>query len=293
MPATFAASVVVVEQVALGALARRIADHAGGAADDDDRPVAGALQPRLHDHRHEVADVQARRRRVVAGVERHGLRRSSSFFRASRSVTSATRPRAASSSRMCMARRLPDRAGNGGAASATSVRSIIDFSGSAIASSRAARRSRLGSTSAKSTSSNQASDPLITSADRRRSRLTRFRARCPASRGASAMTAANTMPDDERPIVAAAAARRKYVRAAAQRHGACRRARRAAAAAAPHRQRHARLHAHVASPCRSRRRTRRRGNIDADSRYATAIETFEMRDVELALVAAARAPGSS
>src|SRR5690606_7659486 len=37
-----------------------------------------------------------------------------SCFRPSRSVTSATRPRAASSSRMCMARRLPDRAPKSG-----------------------------------------------------------------------------------------------------------------------------------------------------------------------------------
>jgi hypothetical protein len=40
---------VVAEQVALDALARRIADHARGAADEDDRLVAGALQARLHD----------------------------------------------------------------------------------------------------------------------------------------------------------------------------------------------------------------------------------------------------
>ena len=60
----------VVEQVALDDLARRIADHAGRAADDGDRLVPRALEPRQHDHRHQVADVQRLGRRVVAGVER-------------------------------------------------------------------------------------------------------------------------------------------------------------------------------------------------------------------------------
>ena len=63
---------VVAEEIALGALARRIADHSRRAADDDDRLVSGALQPGLNDHRHQVTDVEARRRRVVAGVQRYG-----------------------------------------------------------------------------------------------------------------------------------------------------------------------------------------------------------------------------
>src|SRR6185295_11904202 len=43
--------------------------HASGTTDEDDRPVARALQPGLQDHRHEIADVQARRRRVVTAIE--------------------------------------------------------------------------------------------------------------------------------------------------------------------------------------------------------------------------------
>ena len=41
--ATFACELVVAEQVALDALAGRVADHAGRAADDDDRLVTGEL----------------------------------------------------------------------------------------------------------------------------------------------------------------------------------------------------------------------------------------------------------
>ena len=47
MPARLRGERRVVEQVALVALARRIADHAGGAADDDDRLVTGELETRL------------------------------------------------------------------------------------------------------------------------------------------------------------------------------------------------------------------------------------------------------
>ncbi len=60
---------VVAEQIALDALAGRVADHAGRSADEHDRLVTRALQSRLHDQRHEVADVQARGGRVVAAVE--------------------------------------------------------------------------------------------------------------------------------------------------------------------------------------------------------------------------------
>jgi hypothetical protein len=56
------------QQVTLGALARRVADHAGGAADDGDRAVPGQLQPALDGERHQVADVQRAGGRVVPGV---------------------------------------------------------------------------------------------------------------------------------------------------------------------------------------------------------------------------------
>ena len=52
------------------ALGRRawVTDQAGGAADQDDRLVAGALQRTQHHELHEVPDVQARRRGVEAAV---------------------------------------------------------------------------------------------------------------------------------------------------------------------------------------------------------------------------------
>ncbi len=56
------------QQQALLRLAARIADHAGAAADDRDRRVAEALQPRQPHHREQRADVQARRRRIEADV---------------------------------------------------------------------------------------------------------------------------------------------------------------------------------------------------------------------------------
>ncbi len=47
-----------------------IADHAGRPADQDQRPVTGPLQVPGHDQLHQVAEVQAGRRRVEADVER-------------------------------------------------------------------------------------------------------------------------------------------------------------------------------------------------------------------------------
>ena len=70
MPATLVASVASSSRLRSSLRARRIADHAGRAADDDDRAMPGELHALEHDRRHEVADVQARRGRIVAGVHR-------------------------------------------------------------------------------------------------------------------------------------------------------------------------------------------------------------------------------
>ena len=56
--ATFASSVVAVEQVALRRAPGRVADHPGPAADQRDRPAAEALQAEQAEDRHEVADVE-------------------------------------------------------------------------------------------------------------------------------------------------------------------------------------------------------------------------------------------
>src|SRR5207248_11238439 len=66
---------VGIEEVALVALARWIADHAGRAADHDDRLVPRELEAFEQYRRHQVADVETRRRRIVAGIHRHDLRR--------------------------------------------------------------------------------------------------------------------------------------------------------------------------------------------------------------------------
>ena len=58
------------EQVALLALAAGVADHAGGPADQRDRPMPGLLKPPQDHQRHQVPDVQAVGRRIEAGVER-------------------------------------------------------------------------------------------------------------------------------------------------------------------------------------------------------------------------------
>ena len=58
-------------ELALGGLEARVADHAGGAADQRDGLVAGFLEALEDEHRHEVAEVQAVRRRVEAAIERY------------------------------------------------------------------------------------------------------------------------------------------------------------------------------------------------------------------------------
>ena len=61
------------EQLAFFALAARVADHAGGAADDGDRPMPGLLKPPQDHQRHQMADVQAVGRRIEAGIDRSRL----------------------------------------------------------------------------------------------------------------------------------------------------------------------------------------------------------------------------
>ena len=58
----------VVQGAFLGA-ARRIADEPGGAAEQQDRPVAAELEAAQHQQRDEIADLEAGRRRVEAGVD--------------------------------------------------------------------------------------------------------------------------------------------------------------------------------------------------------------------------------
>jgi hypothetical protein len=53
----------------LGRLATRIADQPGGPAHQPDWPVPGQLKPTHGQQQGQAADVQARRRRVKAGVE--------------------------------------------------------------------------------------------------------------------------------------------------------------------------------------------------------------------------------
>ena len=62
----------------------RVADQAGRPADQAERPVPGPLQVAQREQLHQVADVQARRRRVEAAVERD---------RSVRRARSAARPR--------------------------------------------------------------------------------------------------------------------------------------------------------------------------------------------------------
>ena len=60
---------VVIEQVALGALARRVADHPGAAADNRDRRSGtGPLQRDEHRDRHQVAHLERGRGRVEADI---------------------------------------------------------------------------------------------------------------------------------------------------------------------------------------------------------------------------------
>ena len=58
-----------VEQLALVLLAAGIADHARAAAGEGDRAVARVLEPPQGAELHQVADVEAVRRRVEPGVD--------------------------------------------------------------------------------------------------------------------------------------------------------------------------------------------------------------------------------
>ena len=63
-----ASNLLVVEELALGRLARRIAHHAGPAADDHERRSARPLEVREHENLQQMAHVQRARRRVEADV---------------------------------------------------------------------------------------------------------------------------------------------------------------------------------------------------------------------------------
>ena len=65
-----------VEQVPLRGPARRVADHPGPATDDRDRPAAEALQAEQPEDRHEVADVERRRRTGRSRCSRRSAGRS-------------------------------------------------------------------------------------------------------------------------------------------------------------------------------------------------------------------------
>ncbi len=56
-------------ELALGGLEARVADHAGGAADQGDGLVAGFLEALEDQNRHQVAEVQAVCRRVEAAIQ--------------------------------------------------------------------------------------------------------------------------------------------------------------------------------------------------------------------------------
>ena len=73
MAATLARSTSSREQIALFAFAAGIADHAGGAADQRDRPMPGPLEPPQHHQGHQMADVQAIGRGIEADIERARL----------------------------------------------------------------------------------------------------------------------------------------------------------------------------------------------------------------------------
>ena len=84
------------QQRALLALAARIADQAGAAADQRDRRVAEPLQPRQRHDRQQRSDVQARRGGIEADVGGDALAFAAS--RAAPSVASYTMPRHSNSS---------------------------------------------------------------------------------------------------------------------------------------------------------------------------------------------------
>ena len=60
------------EEIALGRFAARVADHAGGAAGEDDGLVSGELEPAEHDEAEEVAELEAAAGGIEADVERDG-----------------------------------------------------------------------------------------------------------------------------------------------------------------------------------------------------------------------------
>ena len=62
------------EEIALGRLAARVADHAGGAARERDGAMAGQLEPAQDEEADEVAEVEAVGGRVEADVEGEGRR---------------------------------------------------------------------------------------------------------------------------------------------------------------------------------------------------------------------------
>ena len=68
MPSAFASTCSMVSRLRSLALAARIADESGAAADERDRRVAEALQPRQAHDRQQRPDVQARRGRIEADV---------------------------------------------------------------------------------------------------------------------------------------------------------------------------------------------------------------------------------
>jgi hypothetical protein len=62
------------EQVALGGLAARVADHARAAADHRDRVMSRTLQPHQRQHGKQAAHVQAVRGRIESDVRGHRAR---------------------------------------------------------------------------------------------------------------------------------------------------------------------------------------------------------------------------
>jgi hypothetical protein len=86
------------EQLAFCGLAAGIADGTGRAAGHGDGMMAEQLKPAQREQRHQVADVQAVRRRVEAAVKRD--RAGFFFVNSAVSVQSATRPRHCNSSKM-------------------------------------------------------------------------------------------------------------------------------------------------------------------------------------------------
>ena len=116
---------LAVEQVALLAAAARVADHAGGAAGQRERAVAGQLEAAQRELPDQVPDVQAVGGRVEADVDADRAARPAAAARNSRSVESWMRPRASRSAIRSMRRhRVPD--GRAGAVPSVTVRQMAD-----------------------------------------------------------------------------------------------------------------------------------------------------------------------